>query len=101
MLVRVIVIRVADIKNLVRVNKSVLLKIKMLFFLGISFFLFIKCNGDDMTQVDYEASLFFSKINQLDKQEIFDNIKERYLSLNNSLQEGLETFFQQFSFGEN
>ncbi len=51
-----------------------------------------------MTQVDYEASLFFSKINQLDKQEIFDNIKERYLSLNNSLQEGLETFFQQFSF---
>ena len=51
-----------------------------------------------MTQVDYEASLFFSKINQLDKREIFDNIKERYLSLNNSLQEGLETFFQQFSF---
>ena len=51
-----------------------------------------------MNKIDYEFYSLIKKLELMSKEEIFLNIKNRYLALNEELRNNIETFLNSFSF---
>lgn len=74
-----------------------LVSILSYFFKQLNFY-YIDYIGDMMNKIDYEFYSLIKKLELMSKEEVYLNIKNRYLSLNEELRNNIETFLNSFNY---